>query len=503
MRTKNVLEYLENSCTRFTNKTAVIDDSGACTYLELLTVCQKIGTALACKITVGTPVAVLMEKSIPVLQAFFGIVYAGGYYVLLNPDLPEKRLGQIQKVLQASFVITDAGHHNLARTLFPENAICRIEELTGGPIHTEVLQTIRNRMIDTDPLYANFTSGSTGIPKGVMVNHRSVIDFIDVFTELFRLNYTDVFGNQAPFDFDVSVKDIYSSVFVGGTLVILPKRLFSNPKELLDWLNDRKITTLIWAVSALCLVSTFHGLDYRTPETVRNVLFSGEMIPEKHLRTWREHLPDAQFVNLYGPTEITCNCTYYILDKNLSYAEGVPIGRPFPNEHVFLLDSNDQEVKAKDVVGEICVRGTALALGYCRAPEQTAAAFTQNPLNNCYPELIYRTGDLGKYNDLGELMFCGRKDFQIKYMGHRIELEEIERVIGAMPDVERCCCIFDPLKSKLYGFYVGLAEPNELRRWLQQELPLYMVPGALRQLPELPLNKNGKIDRKRLLERKE
>lgn len=503
MRTKNVMEYLENSAVRFPNKTAVIDESGACTYQELLAACQTVGTALAGRIAVGTPVAVLMEKSIAALQAFWGIVYAGGYYVLLNPDLPEKRLGQIQEVLQAPVVITDARHHSLACALFPEGSVYRIEELTSGPIHGELLRTIRGRVIDADPLYANFTSGSTGIPKGVVVSHRSVIDFIEVFTNLFWLDPTDVFGNQAPFDFDVSVKDIYSSACVGGTLVILPKRLFSYPKELLDWLNEYKVTTLIWAVSALCLVSTFHGLDYRTPETVRNVLFSGETMPDRHLRAWREHLPNARFVNLYGPTEITCNCTYHILDGNRSYAEGIPIGRPFPNEHVFLLDGNDREVKVPNVVGEICVRGTALALGYCRAPEQTAVAFTQNPLNACYPELIYRTGDLGKYDDCGELMFCGRRDFQIKYMGHRIELEEIERAIGAMPDVERCCCVFDRQKNKLYGFYVGPAEPHTLRSQLQQELPLYMVPGALRRLPELPLNKNGKIDRTKLLERKE
>ena len=279
-------------------------------------------------------------------------------------------------------------------------------------------------MIDTDPLYANFTSGSTGTPKGVVVSHRSVLDFIDVFAPLFHITDKDRIANQAPFDFDVSVKDIYSAVKTGATLVIVPKALFSRPVQLLDYLCENRVTTLIWAVSALCLITTFHGLDYRVPETVQKVLFSGEVMPVKHLANWRSHLPHAMFVNLYGPTEITCNCTYHILQPGRGYKHGIPIGQAFPNEHVFLLDEQNQLVTQPGMEGEICVRGTALALGYFKAPEQTAAAFTQNPLQTWYPERIYRTGDLGRYGEGGDLYFAGRKDFQIKHMGHRIELKK-------------------------------------------------------------------------------
>ena len=499
---RNVLEYLENSAAIYPDKIAVTDEQGGITYRELQEACRRVGSAMAERTRIGTPVAVMMEKGIRGLCAFWGTVYAGGYYVLLNPDLPVSRLAQIQSVLQAGYVITDAVHKEIAGELFPAESVLLIEDLQKTAVDEGALNGVRSRMIDTDPLYANFTSGSTGVPKGVVVSHRSVIDFIDVFTELFSITKEDIIANQAPFDFDVSVKDIYSAMKVGGTLTVVPKQLFSRPKELLDLLCEQKVTTMIWAVSALCLISTFHGLDYRVPETVDRVLFSGEVMPAKHLRTWMEHLPNAQFVNLYGPTEITCNCTYHILDRERSYEQGIPIGRAFPNEHVFLLDGDDREVTTPDTVGEICVRGSALALGYYKNPQQTEKAFTANPLNDCYPERIYRTGDLGRYSEDGELFFSGRKDFQIKYMGHRIELEEIELAISAIPGIERCCCVFDEKKQKLYGFYIGEIEKKELHGRLRELLPIFMVPGILCPVTEFPLTKNGKVDRKGLLERR-
>ena len=387
-----------------------------------------------------------------------------------------------------------------AKEYFSERKIVTFEDLAKSEPDYAKLGEIRSHKIDTDPLYINFTSGSTGTPKGIVVCHRSVIDFIDHFTEIFGIGNNDVIANQAPFDFDVSVKDIYSAVKTGATLVVVPRRMFSAPAELIDFICDRRITVMIWAVSALCLISTFHALDYRTPETVNKILFSGEVMPLKALKNFRSHLPNAKYVNLYGPTEITCNCTYHILDNDCDYADGIPIGKPFPNEDVILLDENNNRISEVGKVGEICVRGTALALGYYSNPEQNAKAFVQNPLNPYYPELIYRTGDLARYNENGELVFSGRKDFQIKYMGHRIELEEIEREMSAVDGVEQCCCIFDEKKSRLKGFFVGSIEKDELAASMSRDLPAFMIPGVIRKVDEMPLTKNGKIDRKKLAE---
>jgi acyl-coenzyme A synthetase/AMP-(fatty) acid ligase len=204
------------------------------------------------------------------------------------------------------------------------------------------------------------------------------------------------------------------------------------------------------------------------------------------------------FVNVYGPTEITCNCTYHIIDKNREY-DKIPIGKPFPNERVILLDKNNNIIKDKNVNGELCVIGSSLALGYFNNMEQTNKYFVQNPNNNNYNELIYKTGDLAYYNNDDDLVFSGRVDFQIKYQGHRIELEEIEKTIMKFDNIDRACCIFEEEKSKLYGFYVGNIDKKELHSKLKEKLPVFMIPSKLIKVNYFPITKNGKIDRKELL----
>jgi len=494
----NVLSYLERSARRFPEKIALLDEVRQFTYREVQEKAKRIGTALSHLTGAGRGVGVYMEKDAQTLCAFFGAVYAGCFYCALNTELPATRLGQIVSVLEPALIVTTRELEAAAREIFPGQNIVTVEELEKTEPDEKRLGEIRSRRVDTDPLYVNFTSGSTGVPKGIVVGHRSVLDFIGFFTEIFGITEKDVIANQAPFDFDVSVKDIYSALAVGATLAVIPRRLFSLPAQLVDFLCEHKATTMTWAVSAICLLTTFHALDYKTPETVNKILFSGEVMPLRALKELKKHLPKAMLVNLYGPTEITCNCTYHILEPERDYSAGIPIGRPFPNEDVFLLDGEDKLVTEAEQPGEVCVRGTALALGYYRNPEQNDAHFVQNPLNPYYPERIYRTGDLARYNEAGELVFSGRKDFQIKYMGHRIELEEIEREMAAIEGVERCCCVFDEKRSRLKGFYIGTVDRETLHASMKAKLPDFMIPGILRQVEDMPLNKNGKIDRKLL-----
>ena len=212
------------------------------------------------------------------------------------------------------------------------------------------------------------------------------------------------------------------------------------------------------------------------------------------MKLWRTALPNTRFINLYGPTETTGICCYYEVDREFSEDEVLPVGWPFPNTEIILLDENNRVSKSGEQ-GEICIRGTRLTLGYFADPDRTAVVFVQNPLNPHYPELIYRTGDMGRYNDRGELVFVSRKDHQIKHMGHRIELGEIEVIANMREGVKTACCIFDNVKKKIILFYVGDVTPAEMTTYIKEKLPRYMVPNVVRQLDEMPFTPNGKIDR--------
>ena len=495
-----VFSYLEDTCMKYKDKIVVKYKDEYLTYNDFLTNVYVVGTNLSKNVINNEPIVVFMDKGINSLESFFGILYSGGCYSLINPEFPDDRIKQIKEVLKVKKIITCEKYYERAINLFNDCKVFKIDELKKGTFDIDLLNKIKQNKIDVDPVYINFTSGSTGIPKGVVVSHKSIIDFINKFTKLFNITDKDIIANQAPFDFDVSVKDIYSSIFVGATLVLIPKEYFSNPTILLDYLDNNNTTTMIWAVSALCLITTFHGLNYKVPNKVNKIIFSGEIMPLKHLSVWMEKLPNAMFANVYGPTEITCNCTYHIIDKKRFYVDYIPIGIPFSNERVFLLSEEDKLITNNDELGEICVSGSCLALGYYNNEEQSKKSFVQNPINNNYFERIYRTGDLGKYNENNELIFCGRKDFQIKYLGHRIELEVIDRAIMNVDGITRVCTIFDEEKSKIYSFYVGTLETKDLRSILQEKLPIYMIPTKFIKLDNLPLTKNGKIDRKKLFD---
>jgi len=496
----NVLEYLENSARKYPNKIVAIDSVSKCSYSELLHNAKCIGSSLTTVTTPEKPIIVFMDKSVEALTAFMGILYSGCFYILISPEQPTARINQILNVAQANCIITLEDHYDLISNIEFSGKTLNYSDLVNHEILQDELQIIRNSSLDINPLYCNFTSGSTGVPKGVLVSHRSVIDFMEYFPALFDITQDDIIGNQAPFDFDVSVKDIYSTLKMGATMVIIPKKLFSIPMQLLDFICEHNITTMIWAVSALCMITQLRGLTYKVPTTVNKILFSGEAMPIKHLKLWQKYLPNAAYVNLYGPTEITCNCTYYCIDREFELDDTLPIGKAFPNEKVFLLNKYNQLITDYDTVGELCVSGTSLALGYYNNVVQTQKAFMQNPLNPHYIEPIYRTGDLAYYNNDGQLCFAGRKDFQIKHMGHRIELEEIELIINSYDNVLRACCIFDTTKNRIVAFYVGSIDGTQIQNKMKESLPTYMIPSQFITLDEMPLTANGKIDRKKLLE---
>lgn len=491
----NILEYLEkNTCGLEGKRCALADEKDEITYAQLTDMAKQIGTYIAKSGNwKNRPIAVLIDRNIWSIVLFMGIVYSGNFYIPIDPTMPEKRIDLILNTLNPVMILSGVEGKEL-----PGREVIGREACMSHAADEELLQAIRETALDTDPLYAIFTSGSTGMPKGVLVSHRSVIDLAEQFAETFSFPEEPVFGNQAPLDFDVSVKDIYCSLKLGGTVQIIPKKLFSVPAQLIPYLNERKINVIIWAVSAMRIVSNYKILDMHVPRYLSLVMFSGEVMPVKALNDWMDHLPDTRFVNLYGPTEITCNCTYYQVDRRFANEEVLPIGKSFKNTQVFLLDEKGREVTGKtpDVIGEICVKGTCLALGYFNNEEKTKEAFVQNPLNTMYPERIYKTGDLGFYGADNNIYFASRKDYQIKHMGHRIELGEIEVAVNALEFVDVGCCIFDEKREKIILCYQAKeACDKQIIRELAKALPKFMWPQRFAFYEQIPMNKNSKIDR--------
>lgn len=498
MMKTNILEFLEETAIKYPEKTAFTDGTYGITFSEFSARAKSAGTFLAEKGFYAEPVVVFMEKHPDTINAFMSVLYAGCFYIPIDAEMPRRRIDLILENLQPRAIICSQGTREEAQGLWEGAEVWEFSEMIGHAADEECLAGIRSRQLDTDPIYVVFTSGSTGVPKGVVACHRSVIDYAEQLTEVLGVDDTCVFGMQSPLYFDACLKEICSVFWHGATTVLVPKELFMQPVALVKFLNEQGVTNICWVVSALTLISGLGTFREVVPETLRTVAFGSEVFPIKQFQRWKKAVPGARFINLYGPTECTGMSCWYEVDREFEEGEAIPIGRPFRNTGLFLLDDDDKEAQDGEP-GEICIRGTPVTLGYYNDPVRTAEAFTQNPLNTRYPELIYRTGDIAKKNERGELVFISRKDYQIKHMGHRIELGEIELAAGAHDEVATAACVFDDKKKKIVLCYSGTVSPAELAEFLRSRLPVYMMPSHTFLLDRLPQTANGKLDRKTIL----
>lgn len=490
----NVLDYLIQTVKKVPDKIAYSDGTDSLSFSEIYEQCRSIGTFLHNMQVYKEPVVIFMNKHPRMIVAFLGTIAGGDYYVPIDSEMPEIRIELILKNVQAKVMICDETTVEIAHQFDFCGEIVEYQEICHTEINEKALRLIYDRTLDIDPIYVVFTSGSTGIPKGVAACHRSVIDFIEQLSDVLKFDENTVFGNQAPLYVDACLKEVYSTLKFGATTYLIPRNLFMFPIKLVEFLNEYHINTICWVVSALTIISAFGTFKTIVPEYLRLVAFVSEVFPVKQFNKWKEVLPDARFVNLYGPTEGTGVCCYYEVNRKFELNEVIPIGRPFKNTEILLLNEKN-ECAGQGESGEICIRGTSLTLGYYNNMEKTHEVFVQNPLNTSYPELIYRTGDLGRYNENGELEFISRKDFQIKHMGHRIELGEIEVNVSTMDEIKMAGCIYDNVKNKIVLYYVGETDEKELANVLKEKLPRYMIPNSIIRLETMPLTKNGKIDR--------
>ena len=492
------LDMFEKTVVRYPEKTAVKHNSQTITFKELQNSAQVLGSHLISILggIMNQPVAVFLPKEINTVIADLGILYSSNAFMNLDVKTPVERIENIVNLIQPGAIITSTKYVKKIEVLTVP--LILIDEIEWDcSIEAEQIENKRKLLIDTDPFCLINTSGSTGTPKGVVLNHRSFFDFLSVSNERFGFDGTEILGSLSPVVFDIFDFELCMLMMNGSQLVLLDSMLASFPARLLETVQANKVNFIFWVPSIMVNIANMGLLEKIALPDLKLVWFAGEVFPTKQFLIWYDALPQTQFANLYGPIEITLDCTYYVVEDRPIENEPLPIGIPYRNTDILLLNDNNERCKVGEE-GELCVRGTSLAMGYYNNPEKTAAAFTQNPLNHAYPELIYRTGDMAYMREDGNIMFKGRKDSLIKHMGYRIELGEIEHVIeNDLKLVKYCCAVYQYEKKEIVLYYESDNEisDREFRTAISKVFPSYMIPSVFIRKEELPRNTNGKIDR--------
>ena len=497
----NLIELFEESVRKYPEKVAVIDKERQATFSDLRKKSlQLASTLIALGIGQNKPVGVFLDKSIESVYADLGILYAGDFYMNLDIKTPAERIRNIIQLVEPAVIISTTRQIKSIDGIIPETVkVVLLDEADEiAEVDAKAIIGRLSTIIDTDPSCIINTSGSTGTPKGVVLNHKSFFDFIEWALETFHFGDDLVMGSLSPIVFDIYSFELCMLMTKASTLVVLPAHLAAFPAKILEVLEQHKVNFLFWVPTIMVNIANMDLLSTFKLESLRTVWFAGEVFPTKQYNYWHHHLPQTTFANLYGPIEITLDCTYYIINKEIPDEEPLPIGYPCHNTDILVLDDEDRLVKEANVEGELCVRGTSLAMGYYNNPEKTAAAFVQNPLNKAYPEVIYRTGDIVCYNDEGLIMFKGRKDNIVKHQGYRTDLGEIEHVIiNTLKLVKNGCIVYNQAEKQITLFYEAEQEVpvTEFRMSISKVLPKYMIPTAYHRLEQLQRNANGKIDR--------
>lgn len=501
----NLIDYFEDTVKKQPEKTAVLHNKEEITFGSLMKKAQALGTLLATllKERYNRPIAVFLPKEINTIIADLGILYSCNPFMNLDIKTPKERIHNILELIQPVFIITTSKYKDIFAEIKIPVIFIDNEKLQETQPDTELLKLRRAKLIDTDPFCLINTSGSTGTPKGVILNYRSFFDFMDVSKEQFGFDGSEIIGSLSPVVFDIFDFELCMLMLYGSKLVLFDAFLASFPARLLEETAVRQVSFLFWVPSIMVNIAAMKLLEKIPLPDLKLVWFAGEVFPTKQFLYWYDNLPDTRFANLYGPIEITLDCTFYEIKQRPEEDEPLPIGIPYRNTDILILNEQNQQCKDGEE-GELCVRGSSLAMGYYNNPEKTAAAFTQNPLNPFYPELIYRTGDMACRRADGNILFKGRKDSLIKHLGYRIELGEIEHIVqNDLKLVEYCCAVYQYAKKEIVLYYENKEEigSREFRTALKNVVPAYMIPNVFYRLEQLPRNTNGKIDRLALKEK--
>lgn len=492
----SILSCFEENCRKYPDKIAFVDSKRSITFIQMREEARNVSEKLRFLGESPVPVAIYMQKSIEAIITMLGTLYSGHFYSPIDPEMPVSRIALIFDVLSPAVVLTTKELESPAKLLFTDTLVYEdiVSEKTSFSSHNSLSN-------ETQLLYVLFTSGSTGVPKGVMVREHSVLNYMNWLSKTFHFSEDTCIGNQAPLYFDSSVFDIFPSFVFGATVHLCDKSMFTEPLELLNYLGKNKINTIAWVPSVFQFLVKFKAFELVSlDETLKFVAFGGAIMPTKTLNALINYLPSSIFVNLYGPTETTVDCCSHIITEEIPENETVPIGFPIDNVQLWVVDSEGQRITEPGQTGELCVSGACLASGYYKNEDITNEVFVKNPFHETTPQVMYKTGDLVQYHPNGALLYIARKDQQIKYLGHRIELEEIEAACLRIEHIHQCACLYDTQKNRIVLFTDANISKKHIKDQLKLFLPRYMQPHSIVILKELPLNLSGKIDKNKLLE---
>jgi amino acid adenylation domain-containing protein len=519
-------QLLTEAATRRPKRPAVASDGCLLTYQQLDRLSSKLARALLRQgVAPGDRVGILAPKSAAAVVAVYGALKAGACYVPLDPKAPSGRLSHIVHDSGAAVIVADEARAPQAATLadaVPRRPSVVVVGFPGRPEHQEAASSpaqgeaivpwtavaresgeplAEELAIDTDLAYILYTSGSTGVPKGVMISHRNSLTFVDWSAAAAGLGEQDRVCSPAPLHFDLSVFDIFATCRAAACLTVLPDGATTFPVSIARWLAAERISVWYSVPSVLVLLACYGSLQQLDLSALRTVIFAGEVFPPKHLTRLMAQLPHARYLNWYGPTE-TNVCTAFEVPAGWADARPTPIGKACANTEVFAVTSEGRRVYRPGEVGELYVRGPSLMRGYWGQPAKTSEVLVRNPFRAESDELVYRTGDLVTLDPAGDYAFLGRVDSMVKIRGYRVELGEVEAALYQHPAIREAAVLPVPdelLGSRLKAFITTDGGSNLTREQVldhcRQWLPSYMVPDIVESREGLPRTSTGKVDR--------
>lgn len=491
MKVQHILEYLEATARRTPERVAFVDEAKALTFAELHQTARAIGTALAGRVQPRQPVVILMnDRSVQCVAAMMGVLYAGCCYVPLDAALPQERLQLIAERLQPALVLHDMRGEQAAAAFRCE--ALAYEQAVAHPVCQEQLASIRTQATPDDPMAIMYTSGSTGIPKGVVQSMRSHVRYTKATIEKYGFTANTIFGNQSPFFYANSIIDIFPTLALGAKTIILPAKALAFPKVLINQLNAHRIIELTMTPSSYVKVAASGVLTAGELPYLKYIVLSGEAAHWATLEKWLAAAPGAEVWNFYGSTELY-SVAVWRLNRAFEDGQTIPVGPLFDGVEIRFMDEDGQAARVGEP-GEMLIHTPWLAEGYYGDAARTEEVF----LTAEDGRRFYRSGDVGLINQENQLVVLGRKDTQIKHMGYRMEIGETERALLTVEGLDEGCCLFDKDSGLLHCFYTGAAEIKAVSAALKKKLPRYAIPDQFHHLDSMPYTATTKIDRRLL-----